>query len=1002
MDIMNGNSRSSFPMDERSLFINASTGDLAELQAIDLDLTDSEGRTRTLLHHASKNGHLSVIQHLRECGERLDAADKDGNTALHVAIMSGQIEAMKLLLASGAKDDIMNEDQETPLHLAVKNGNLTLLEAFLAHPAGVQLFPGTGRTVLHLLADRGNFISRARVIFNSRQFRELASIGVHCIPLRRTDKNGQTALHIAARNNSHKFLNMLFEACQTERFSAEHFMKCFNEGSGNVFTPMHAAVDAGNIEVVKVLLCHGASPIAMKKGKPPPLHIACSMGQLDMVKSMVRHCGEGILNHRDHSGGTPLHYAISARGCDVASYLLSVGDVGIDTVDELGMTPLHVAVLLKRLECIKQLVHRKADLSAKDNKGQNLLHIAVRQYEQGVMEYLMILPEVSELLLEADGTGDTPFHLAMKCKKSEFCAQVLDHSTSIVDTQDGNGNHYIHLVSALGNEALLRRVLEVPLYRNALNVLNKSGETPLHLSVRAGHDDCAELLLDHGASSHWSSPDQSVFFHACTYGHVACARVLLDRLPFQRDLTDSRGNTALHFAAKSPCPEMVQFLLDADIKICLNRDQQSFLEIALERGSDALVKTALCHSKWQECLDCNSPDRPHIMLQFIRKMPEAAKLVLDNSFESASIGKSHAEYWEKFNFKYLQLGHHTSRATSDMIDYRRTYLLSHPVVDAYNQLKWKKYGLWVYVVVFTLELILAIFVSIFARALFEPGRQQNQTDTTPTSGDVEHNYIWLQTYRTLALLANLALATMLVIPMVLGKPAGPVKYTTKNLAAFTHPISLIVNFIFLSIPSAQITYPPIAALACFFSWMSVLVSLGYANTFGIYVRMFLQISRTLFQIFFLSFILVLSLSFPLYILVERSPRFSIFQYCLTTVLYYLGGASQQELLVSQAIEGQLRNSAWSLIFDFLAMIFLGIVMINLLVGLAVGDIGKIKKNALIEKKAMLVDYLSFIDRVPIFKRFNVQTHECHPNVELTRTWQLWRYCWSRVEEDAAP
>ena len=103
----------------KSPFLLASTGDLTglELAQVSLGGTDQEGCT--LLHCASKNGHLQVMQHLIDRGIELEAVDKAGNTALHLAVANGQTEAMDLLLACGASSNVLNQAQDTPLHIAV-------------------------------------------------------------------------------------------------------------------------------------------------------------------------------------------------------------------------------------------------------------------------------------------------------------------------------------------------------------------------------------------------------------------------------------------------------------------------------------------------------------------------------------------------------------------------------------------------------------------------------------------------------------------------------------------------------------------------------------------------------------------------------------------------------------------------------------------------------------------------------------------------------------------
>lgn len=990
-----------------SPFLLASAGDLTRLKAAaHLSLRDTDREGCTLLHHASKNGHLPVMQYLIDSGINVDAVDRNGNTALHQAVASGQVQAMDLLLTC-SDGSAVNQDGDPPLHVAVKTGNKELLGAFLAHHEA-NLFPGSGnQTVLHMLAE-DDLIESAQIIFNSKPFEEMVrkmSNSGDLTFLRQTNKDGLTVLCVAACNNSYQILELLLTTCKSLGLSAEHV--CFNlDDSGSVITAMLAAVDSGSGEVVKVLLHHGASPLAVKDKEPPPLHLACIQGRQDVVKSMVEHSGGKILNHKDDSGRTALHCAVLAHGVKILSYILSIRSMNIDIADTLGRTPLHTAVLAKSLSCIKQLIDTKANLFLKDNQCRNIMHFAVMNYQEDVLQYLLLLPEVSGLMLEADRTGDTAFHLAIKC--GNIAVRILEQSM-VEDVVDTNGNHYIHLASASGDNTLLRKVLEVSSYRKPLNEANKLGETPLHLAAKGGHEECIELLLDRGAFPRLFCTGRTALFDACANGHVACAKILLNRFPFQKNWVDHRGNTALHFAAQSYSPAMVQFLLDSHFKISLNKDSQSFLELAVETGCVDSVRAALKHSKWEECLDCHSPKRPHVMLQFIHRMPRAAKLVLDRSFECAAVEKSHPKYCEKFTFKYLHLQsseRDTLRATKDMIEVGDLTLINHPVVNMYIKQKWNKYGFWVYTFVFVLRLILAILKSVFTVLVFNPDRQStsvgdNLTNVSETNTSIDITTTGVgpaaQFIRTAALVINLALSVHLLL--VIMSVGFYVFNLVTNAALWIFAFTVISNFVFLLTPN-PLLISPAAALACFFSWLMVFIALGFYDIFGIYVRMFLRVTRTVLVVLTVSLVLILAFSFAFYILIDTLPGFSKLRYSMVTVFYYMLGEFQQDSLITQDIEGKLGNGELGFVFLFVITILLSIVMANLLIGLAVGDIEKMKKNASFEKKLILVNYLQQIDKIPILKRFNLLTHVRYPNADVAVIRQLWRYIWRATKEDA--
>ena len=65
-----------------------------------------------LLHHAVKNGHLSMIKLLLERGASINQQDESGNTALHYAAANGKKDAVKYLLEQGADPLVVNVKEQ--------------------------------------------------------------------------------------------------------------------------------------------------------------------------------------------------------------------------------------------------------------------------------------------------------------------------------------------------------------------------------------------------------------------------------------------------------------------------------------------------------------------------------------------------------------------------------------------------------------------------------------------------------------------------------------------------------------------------------------------------------------------------------------------------------------------------------------------------------------------------------------------------------------------------
>lgn len=91
-------------------------------------------------------------------------------------------------------------------------------------------------------------------------------------------------------------------------------------------TPLHTAIYANDIEMVKLLLSHGANPLYVSKLGKTALHASCETGNLSIVKTLVKHIlktddGNKKITKHDSYKLTPILYALMYGHYDVFTYL---------------------------------------------------------------------------------------------------------------------------------------------------------------------------------------------------------------------------------------------------------------------------------------------------------------------------------------------------------------------------------------------------------------------------------------------------------------------------------------------------------------------------------------------------------------------------------------------------------------------------------------------------------------------------------------------------------
>ena len=91
---------------------------------------------------------------------------------------------------------------------------------------------------------------------------------------------------------------------------------------------------------------------------------AVTVGNVDAVRTALDN-GASVHARRDADGETPLFYVAQP---DVAQLLLEAG-ASVYARNDYGMTPLHDASILGRIEIVQLLLEAGADVNARDERG---------------------------------------------------------------------------------------------------------------------------------------------------------------------------------------------------------------------------------------------------------------------------------------------------------------------------------------------------------------------------------------------------------------------------------------------------------------------------------------------------------------------------------------------------------------------------------------------------------------------------------------------------------
>jgi len=1041
-----------------SPFEVASEGNVEQLKAYYNDfpglLKERDECQATVLHHAAANNRIAVMVYIIESEIDLNIVDKDGNTALHVATLNQHPEAVSLLLRSGISDEILNNLKFAGLHIAARLNNTYVMAAYMENSHINIVVPGyRKKTPLHIMAECDSL--EACEVFNNSVLVQDSFKNNTGFRLCATDDDQLTPVHLAARKGSHRVLDYIMTKCKLHGYPAEIVLGFLDEEDS---TPLHAAIDGGHLKVVEVLLKHGANPVASKYDQVPPFLLACSQGRLDMIEAILNF-GESqeVIFCHDAYGHSCLHRCSQAiNSHQVISYLARKG-AELNATDNKGQTPLMVSIITGSAQGVAAFLNIGSDICIKDNDKNSVLHHAVLHKRKQILNILLEKPGAKDLLTSTDKNGVCPVHLALSMGQSAMVHTMLSFiNHKLTNIKDSNGNNYLHLAALSGNWKAISILLEVPECLMLLNEPNQYGGVPLHFAAMGGFVRCTELLLSHGAMVHKCHYGNTPMMSACYHGHAEVAKMLYEAHPFQLKWIADCGDNALHMAASSGSPQTVSFLLDIGTPIIHNSKQESFFDRIISKNFVKAASAVVQHKRYQEVLDFVSPLHKHPMLNLIVNMPDVAKQVLDRCLTKSDQPRLSPGYWEKFDFKYLRLKpgdksdleeeknekladldkkdvmamttikykgsiHSDTMVTSEankishletlktMVKLNRSILLTHPVTSFFFKTKWRKYGRWLHMLLFSFIFFQVFFLLCFTALVPNPTEilhTLSQTNETMPCGNGENGTIQCpeisfgaNACRFIALgFTGLNFVIWLTIVSMMRMEALNI---TNN--SFILIDILNVSFtLFYLIPTRGLdnAYWRAGAVATFFSWFSLLLRIQLFDLFGVYITMFLTTTRTVFQVLSICFLFVMAFALSFYILAGNLKDYSTIGYALFVTFGHLLGEIDYSAFVAEDVDGNLLHDWLTYMFVVTLAILLGIVVMNLLIGLAVGDIEKIRSEAITAKKLVEVTFFSHFDRIipsRILSKFDKQFHTKFPNQKVSFPRKFWRVTWRYIK-----
>ncbi|XP_061186869.1 ankyrin-1-like [Saccostrea echinata] len=602
-----------------SFLKSAEDGEIKNVQSYrdrNLDTNVVNSKNQTALHLASRNGHIDVVALLVEDDAFVNLLDKEGKTPLYYAVESNNSNIVEQLLkCDNIEVDSCGEGVVSPLFKAVqgqfkdivemlslkganiylqKRGSSPILEA-------VSLSPGDGkkqdiveilyRNSANVCNEAGETILHIAIRNNNERcierFIDITNINL-------CDKQNRSPLFVASCFGNRTVVNMLLK-----RHAKINEVSTCKKGD----SALHVALRNNHFKIAEKLLKCGANPRIVNKDKETPLNIACSKGDtaLDIVKSLVNkhgvkvnadgcnqivsplfsalrqegndiriylvfrgatlnteEIGQALVRGARHgfvqnvkfllplakdinsgkyskySDETPLHAAVK-RSHEKIVYLLIRRDVDVNVKDPDGKTPLHYA---KTLSIVKELVKKGAIVNAVDNTNRTPL------FEASIIGITKYLCESGANVRATTIALWTPLHEACQTKDVAVVKYLIAEKQADINAKDVHLRTPLHAATEGGNFEVVKTLIDDYNCVIDINVPDEYERTPLHEAVMKGNLSIVKLLLDYEANENAADKDKRTPLHHAALGGNICIVECLVQRNADVSARDKNGKTA--------------------------------------------------------------------------------------------------------------------------------------------------------------------------------------------------------------------------------------------------------------------------------------------------------------------------------------------------------------------------------------------------------------------------------------------------------------------------
>lgn len=674
---------------------------------------------------------------------------------------------------------------------------------------------------------------------------------------------------------------------------------------------------------------------------------ACFVNKCNVVETFIKAAGNSVNYIIPNKNYSAIHISALSGCVNCIKCILKFSGCKPDSrVDD--MTALHFATFTDSIDVIQTLVEHDCRLDP------SVLHSAVKSRAVECIKLILFKYQIDVNTL--DSTGMAPIHICADRGFSDCLKILLSWDKTQINIKNNQEFTALHLACVSAQVDCVKLLIE---HNANVNAKNMKFQVPIHKAAKAQSVDCIDLLMKAGADVNARDIDDRTPLHTAISHKTLNVCLAVDTLLSYNakvNVQDHYGFTPLHLAALNEVPECVESLL--------------------AKGGNVGIKTYGGVST---------------LNMILRKVPSCVPAI-SRQLDSGITSNWAADGFKRDPIIHLRFNYLLNYNDFGEIDLLKCFqiegqyeLLQHPLCQAFLFLKWRKMrkyylmrlvSLGLFILLYTFYIMTVLSANCYkiaksANSTYTNTKNMSNLNSTNQAFDSSYsinNLTDANCFMTNIYIMHVNISVLYLICVIEGffKISEIASYmiTYRYFLSVSHISEWLV---LISVPCISFHFHEpvywqnlIGAFCALITWTNLMIKIGQLPWFDTYVAMYTRVQREFAKLLLAYICLLIGFSVSLCVVFPTNPWFSNPFVGFVKVLVMMAGELDISILDDTTLTPEMSKFSAYIVYTAL-LIFVSIILMNLLVGIAVHDIQGLRKTAGLSKIRCQINLIHYIE-----------------------------------------